>query len=104
LPINRSPIANWARLGVPDIGCRDSDRVIREEHDAELAHNGVKARVGERQGGRIGGLELDRFVRTKLSAGDFQHWWLEVGGDQTSFARQQIAQAARHDAGARCEF
>src|SRR5262245_23656017 len=42
--------------------------LIRKEHDAELAHNGVAACIRERQSGSISGLELDRFVPSELLA------------------------------------
>jgi hypothetical protein len=78
--------------------------LVWEEHDPELANKRIKAGVRERQGGGVGGLKLDRFVRAEFPTCHLKHWRIEIRSRQMRFYWQYIAKTAGDDPGARCDF
>jgi hypothetical protein len=73
--------------------------LVGEEHDAELADDGVELAVGEGQLHRVGLLPLHRPRGADLPRGR-DHAGVEVGGDDLGRRRQLRREGARDDTGA----
>ena len=84
MPARREHTANFA-IGLVFVG---------EEHHAELAQDGVKFAVGERQRGRVRQLKSHVLVGAELRASDFDHSGVEVGRDDLSRSGKRVAQSA----------
>ena len=75
--------------------------LVRKEHHAELAYDGVKGAVRERQRGGISGLEVHLFTRPELRARYLKHRWIEISRRQVRVRRQDVAQLACDNPGTR---
>src|SRR3954449_8821661 len=53
--------------------------LVRKEHQAELADDGVEARIGKRKRCGVGRLEGDRLARPKFGARQIEHRRIEIG-------------------------
>ncbi len=78
-------------------------RLVREEHHAELADDGIEAPVFKRKFQRIGELPLHRPLRADRGR-SLEHWRIQVGGDDRRCVGQVCGEMPRQHAGAGGNF